>query len=707
MHQFMRKSFIVLVVLLNLLSVAGAQLRISTNKDTVDFTKAKLLFSRDAQVIVKNISPTTVDINDMTIVTKNSVPTEFQIIVPQPPNFHVDSGDTRTITLRFKPAVQGIRTAVLEIMTDDGTKEVELIGEGSTIQPDILLVPNFIDFGMLTPGEFKDTTILLIGGDQDSATIKNIGVANYDAAIYFEAYPLDPTVTYPFILHPGDTVKLNARFTAFNASGPRAGKATIGGDVSGSIFCDFRGAVGSPDMTFTPTILDLGVIPQGAAVDTFISIASIGEAAVKLQRIDRPNLPFSVSALPSFPYNVIAGDSLKIAVHFDASTPGAYEEAIGAYSKNNGTAQGLNRSALLKALVVPRVLAKISPQPFIVSCAIDSLYQRTLTIRDTGNFPVSISNIVSDNPDFTISGISIFPDTIAVGERRDIIISFKPSSGAVVKNGTSIINVLTDGRVIVADTIEIIVQQENANLAVMSITPTSIQPYSNSFGVVTTSDLARYNLNSLEMEMTIEPQDVAEIDTLNASVDNAIIPNGSLKITYDQTTKKYHALITSTTALPTSPVIPFLNLPIKYYVAKSAAAMLHITTHSPEKDGCLIFSDDSIMISSIGACGDQIARNFLNEAPLLFGLSITPNPSSGKRITVGFSNTESIILSMDVIDVNGKIVAHRNGEAFVKGNNGFVVESAELSSGSYSLHLKAETSDGHSQDRFGTIILTH
>src|SRR5436190_1534832 len=80
---------------------------------------------------VTNISLTTVFVNTMRIVPQNSVPNEFQIVVPQPVNFHIDSGDGRTIIIRFKPAALGQRTALLDIVTDDGDKQIELVGEGS------------------------------------------------------------------------------------------------------------------------------------------------------------------------------------------------------------------------------------------------------------------------------------------------------------------------------------------------------------------------------------------------------------------------------------------------------------------------------------------------------------------------------------------------------------------------------------------------
>ncbi len=683
-----------------------AQLRISTDKDSLDFTKVKVGFSRDGTIRVSNISLVTVFINDMTILPQNSVTGEFQIIVPSPPVYHVDSGDGRTIIIRFKPNVTGFRTAALDIFTDDGIKEIELIGEGSTIQPDILLKPQFIDFGTLAPGEFKDTTLTLIGGDKDSATVTWVNVANDNAAIHFDVTPLDPSAVFPLGVASGDTLKLNVRFSAFNSSGLRTGRALMEGEVSGEVLCEFRGSVGIPNMVFSPQLLDLGIVQQGSVVDTFITIASIGETSVKLQEVLPPGLPYySISNIPSLPYPIFPNDSLKIGIHFSADLPGDWEDAINAYSKN-GSASRINKSALIKAIVIPRVLSKISPIPFVVSCAIDSTYSRTLTITDTGNFGIFISGINCSNPEFSISYPSPFPDTLITGSKRNITITFKPNLGSVVKNKTCIVNVMTGGRIILSDTILLITQSENVQLAAVPLTSINTVQYSNTVGILSVNDLARYQISSLEMEMSVDPPDIAEIDIANVTLNTTILPNAALKITFDQTTKKYLAVISSTSNLSSLPSVPFLHVPLRYFVAKESSAIFRIVARSPEKDGCVNFTVDSFIVKNTDVCGDMQIRNFFNNIPLLSAVSISPNPSSGKQINVSFVGVENILLSSEIFDMTGKIIVRHSAISFKKGENILAMSVVNLPSGEYSLHLIARTSDGQSQDVFDKIILS-
>ncbi|MDP4235608.1 MAG: choice-of-anchor D domain-containing protein [Bacteroidota bacterium] len=694
-------SAVLLLVTLPLMGVA--QLRIATDRDTVDFTKVKFGYSRDATIRVLNISTSTVDVNTMTIVDQNSVAGEFQIIVPQPTTYHIDSGDGRSVILRFRPSSSGIRTAALEIFTDDGIKEVILNGEGSTIQPDILVVPQSIDFGMLAPGEFKDTTILVIGGDKDSATIQWINVANDNGEIDFDVAPLDPNVSFPIGIKTGDTIVLNARFIGQNFSGPRTGRATMEGEVSGGILCLFRGAVGIPDMVFTPQLLDLGVVPQGSSVDTFISISSIGESSVKLQKIDPPNPPYSISQVPSFPYSVAPGDSLKIGVHFTATNPGDFEEGISAYSKN-GKAQTINRSALLKAIVIPSVLTKQSPTPFVVSCAVDSQYQRILSISDTGIYQISVSGVACSDPDIKIQYPRLFPDTIRPGESRNIVINYDAHSNSSGGNHSLIVDVLTGGRVVIADTVRVIVQPETAKLAIARFV-SQTSAYIDDIGIVTQSDIARYKISNLTLAVTIDPSDVAEIDTQNVVIDQSIFPDATAKTTFDRLSGIYSIDISSTTLLPSSPLHAFVHIPIKYYIAKDSSAILRITTSSSDEVGCLGFEDDSITISSSGNCGDGLVRKQLKNTNLFTVTNVLPNPVRGDRVRISFTNADDMSMLAELADITGKRVLRLDAGYFLKGLNTTTLKLPSLASGEYNLHLIGKMSDGKEAEMFETLIL--
>ena len=276
-----------------------------------------------------------------------------------------------------------------------------------------------------------------------------------------------------------------------------------------------------------------------------------------------------------------------------------------------------------------------------------------------------------------------------------------------IANKTCIVNVMTNGRVILSDTITLTVQTEIALLTPTQILSTTQTPYSNTVGIVSVNNIDKYKINSLEMVLWIDPPDVAEIDTLNVKIDKTILPDASVKAGFNKSLNKYIATITSSSLLASSPVIPFLYIPLHYFVAKDSTATLRVLTRSPEKDGCVNFVNDSIVISSSNGCGDPILRNFLSDSPLLKNILIAPNPSSGDHITISFLNAGDISLLIQISDMTGRTILCQNGVTFIKGKNTIQIAGPGFASGQYVLQLIAKTIDGHIQNATGTFIISH
>jgi hypothetical protein len=209
------------------------------------------------------------------------------------------------------------------------------------------------------------------------------------------------------------------------------------------------------------------------------------------------------------------------------------------------------------------------------------------------------------------------------------------------------------------------------------------------------------------VEISIDPSDVAEIDTQNVLIDNSIMPNAAVKTTYVPALKEYVATITSSGILQSSPVTSFLHIPLRYFVSKDSSAVLRMVVHSPEKDGCLNFENDSIAVSPGNGCGDVQLRNLLNNAPLISAVKITPNPLMGNHISVSFTSTENISLSSRLFDVTGKIILAGDQGSFSKGKNMFTIGIPDIASGRCVLHLFARTTDGKIQNVLNPLILSH
>ncbi|MEP7235354.1 MAG: hypothetical protein ABI778_08670, partial [Ignavibacteriota bacterium] len=373
----------------------------------------------------------------------------------------------------------------------------------------------------------------------------------------------------------------------------------------------------------------------------------------------------------------------------------------------NGNQTPLNRTGLLKATVIPRVLSAKTPQPFSISCAVDSLYQRVLTINDTGAFPIAITGVNCLDDGFTTQYTGTLPDTITPGSTRNIIVKLNKVSGSLSVDTFCVVNILAGNRVIIADTIYINVHPEAAAFAITRNSLGSVVANSENIGIQSISDLGRLGLTALDLELQIDPPDVAVVDTENVKVDNSIFPDATVTAGFDQLTGKYFARIVSSTFLPSSASASFLQVPIKYFVAKDSSAELLVRLRSPEKDGCVNFADAGITIVSTQNCGDPEIRNLLGNRPLISDVSVSPNPVFGNHAIASFTSAEKLSLSAEVTDIYGRMILRTPYSEFEKGSNTLALELPIYVSGAYSVRLTGRTSGGQMQEKVSKIIIAH
>src|SRR5205085_10369711 len=124
------------------------------------------------------------------------------------------------------------------------------------------------------------------------------------------------------------------------------------------------------------------------------------------------------------------------------------------------------------------------------------------------------------------------------------------------------------------------------------------EPHHGSIGLVTASDISRLNINTLDFDIKIIPADVAEIPVSGVKIDNAVFPNATVTTTFDSISGIYHSHVTSTTFFPQISAIPFLLVPLNFFIGKDSSASLLIAAKSPEKEGCIEFDTTKTTIGT-------------------------------------------------------------------------------------------------------------
>jgi hypothetical protein len=589
---------------------AAAQVRIVSDPDTLVFQSVKLGFSRDAIVKINNISAKPVHVTDIFITPLNSNPGEFQVISPSNKDFTIDSFQYRNITLRFKPDVEFRRTALLTVVTDDGDLNVQLIGDVTDRQPDVNTIPSEIDFGIVVPGELKDTTYLIVGGGIDSVLINFMVIENDNGGIYFNVYPEDPTVTFPVLLGPRDTLVMHAVFNSFAPDGVKTGRALAKGAVSGQFKCEFRGKVGSPELEFSPQVLDLGIVPLSTSVDSVITLRSIGEAALHVENILTP-VDFQVTPVPNLPLDLVPGQSLRFNVHFDATTLGSFDEALGVLVKITASG-GKYREVRIKALVLPNEILVESPPILTISCISRTIDTMKIRLTDTSAKDAIIDKITVSNPRFTLSPAIAFPLVIGSSMSQDIPFAYNPN-GVASGTDSGIVEFYYGDYVLLRDTLRVSVNPESLDLATNK---KFVQPkeYEDNVAISGSDKIASFFTTSIVFDLTIDPPDLAEVDILKRIVLKNPVPNVQTSVKYDDASKTYKLTLAASSGTVDFASANSFELPLRFFVTSTAQGMLHINGYSPDNEGCVIHYRDSVVLRASDQCGDPIIRDGYNGA---------------------------------------------------------------------------------------------
>ncbi len=585
-------------------SACFAQLK--TSADTILFSNVKIGFSRDAMLRVENIGVDPLEILSITIQPQNASVGEF-VTLSAPTAFILAPGEWRNILLRFAPSNNNRRTALLKVETSSVIKDVLLIGDVTSTQPDIRVNPDFIDFGKVPLGDTVESSYNIYGAGIDSIDIFDLLVQNDNGGIFFETYPKDDLFVFPEKIGPNDSLVIGVRFFATTPSGVVTGSSVAFGQVSGDLRCDFRGEIGFPELTFSDDLIDIGVRSLGEVVDTFVYLQSEGNAPVELEEVIPPTI-FTVLTLPSVPQFIAPNKSVRVDLRFKATSVGLVVDVLGAIAKSNASG-GRYRQVLLKATVLPDGLSSRVDSVLRIECSTMLADSLSVRVSDTGSFPLTIDSIRIDNPNVHISSSTLFPLVFAPLSSKQLQVVYVPD-GKSRSTDSAIIEYLISGHVVIRDTVRITYVRAILPLATASITQTPLD-YTDSLSLKADTKLNSLGLFVIEYVFRFVPEDIADIDIekLNLALQTSGNVNGN--IVFNDQDDTYRLQLSSSISI-TDNDIAGVKVPLRYYVTKQAIGDVVISSSAPGNELCFDAFNDTLTITSPDLCGDAHIRQSLN-----------------------------------------------------------------------------------------------
>lgn len=649
--------------------------QVKTSKDTVLFSNVKLGFSRDAFLEVENPTAAPLDIISITIQPAISLPGEF-IIANGPTSITLAPNESFKLLLRCIPQAPNQRTAILKIQTSSEVKEVFLIGDVTSTQPDVSVNPPFIDFGKIALGETKDTSYTIYGSGIDSIDIYDLLIENDNGGIFFEAYPKDGLFAFPEKIGPNDSLVILARFIAATPSGIVTGRSTAFGKVSGNLECEFRGEIGYPELSFSTDLIDVGVRNLGEIVDTFVYLESSGSAAVELEQVIPPNI-FTIITVPSVPQSIAPNNTLRIDLRFTATTIGIVSDVLGAFAKST-VSGGRYRQVALKAVVLPNGITSDIDSVLSIECSNMVTDSLSITVSDTSSYSITIDSIGIDNPNVKLSVNSMFPMPLAPFSSKTIQVVYTPD-GKSRATDSAIIEYLIKGRVVIRDTVRITYVKAILPLATASITQTPLD-YTDSLSLRADTKLNSLGLFAIDYVFQFFPDDIADINMVKFN--SALQSSGNItgNIVFNGQDNTYHLQLSSSVPI-TDNDIAGIKVPLRYYVTKQAIGDVVISSSAPGNELCFDAFNDTLAITSPDLCGDPHIRQALNNnlTASFIGMRVL---TSDNNFTATYKLVVPSEVTLDWYSQLGELVASQYLGTLSNGIHSTSVSPFGLSSGS-------------------------
>jgi PKD repeat protein len=320
------------------------------------------------------------------------------------------------IPLKLDPSGMngGNYSATLKISSNDPDSPIQNIPVSLALTgyPGISLNPQSAVFDSTLIGQSRIMELVVHNPGTDILQVSHIEFSSPDFTISNSSFSIAPKATriLTITFSPAAHGQISAEMTI---SSNAHGNPELTYNVLGF------GKTPEPGLTITPAVYNyLGVYTNAYASKNF-KLKNSGTAVLNISSYTCAEASFTSSAI--FPLSIAPGDSLYIPVRF---SPTLAQEYAAAFVLNSNLATD-KHIALSGTGLTPLPHLDVSPSPINMGNVIVTVPKVSqLTLNNTGQLPLLISSISSQNPALAITGI---PASIAAGSSAQLNLQYTAS----------------------------------------------------------------------------------------------------------------------------------------------------------------------------------------------------------------------------------------------------------------------------------------
>jgi Abnormal spindle-like microcephaly-assoc'd, ASPM-SPD-2-Hydin/Protein of unknown function (DUF1573) len=329
----------------------------------------------------------------------------------------IAAGSNTTFGVLFAPTTAGNLTGNVSIASNapNSPNVLPLNGTGSAASAALSSNPASVSFTNVNAGSSSSKTVTITNNGNTTLTISKITVNAKDFTV--------GGLTAPITLAAGQNVGMNVAFNP-TASEDVTGNITVTSTEGASSVVAVSGIGVQPQLTITPASASFGDATVGSSSTQTVQLSNTGTGTLTITQVSVAGTGFSTSTL-SLPLILNAGQSASFNVQFDPPSAATDSGSVTVVSNapNSSAAIALSGTGVAASQALSFSTSSLS----FGNVSTGTSSTQSITVKNSGNASVTISQIAESGAGFTLSG-SGAPLTLAVGQSMTFSVIFSPTT---------------------------------------------------------------------------------------------------------------------------------------------------------------------------------------------------------------------------------------------------------------------------------------
>ncbi len=355
----------------------------------------------------------------------------------------VPAGQSVSLAVSFSPLTAGSATGSVTVLSNAAntpSAKFALTGAGTAQTLHLSASASNLNFGNILVGTTSSSSpVTYTNTGNTSVSISQVKVTGSG----FTA----GGIPVPSSLAPGQMATLMVSFDP-SVTGAATGSVSVVSNATNSpASIDLAGSGVQPQLSLQPGNVAFGNVPVGSTNTQTMTISNPGTATLNISQSSLSGAGFSITGL-TLPLNIAPGTMSSFTLSYTPAGAGTVSGTLRLVSN----APGSPANFVLSGSGVAQT-SQLSASPVSLSFASttvgSSSASQTVTLSNTGNAAVTISQLTSSSTAFSVTGLSL-PLNLAAGQFTNFSVLFAPLTAGSLSGSVSVASTATNSPTTIA-----------------------------------------------------------------------------------------------------------------------------------------------------------------------------------------------------------------------------------------------------------------